>query len=97
MAENAPHYRRHATEQVFPSLTRLRGHQGSYLLSRPLDGQVEFLAVTFWDSIDSIKAFSGNHPETAVVEPEARAVLSGFDDFAGHYEVIWPRLTAGAE
>jgi heme-degrading monooxygenase HmoA len=88
MMENAPHYRQHATKRVFPSLGKLHGHQGAYLLSRQIDGQIEFLAVTLWDSIDSIKAFSGDDPETAVVEPEARAVLSGFDDFARHYEVI---------
>jgi len=86
--ENAPHYRKHATERVLPSLWKLRGHQGAYLLSRQTDDQVEFLAVTLWDSIDSIKAFAGDDPETAVVEPEARAVLTGFDDFARHYEVI---------
>jgi len=87
--ENAPYYRQHATERVFPSLEKLRGHQGAYLLSRQIGGQVEFLAVTLWDSIDSIKAFSGDDPEAAVVEPEARAVLSSFDDFARHYEVIY--------
>lgn len=86
-SENAAHYRRHATERVFPSLAELRGHQGAYLLTRETDGQVEFLAVTLWDSIDAIKEFSGDDPEVAVIEPEARAVLSGFDDFARHYEV----------
>jgi hypothetical protein len=44
--------------------------------------------VTLWDNIDAIKEFSGNDPEVAVVEPEARAVLSDFDDFARHYEVV---------
>jgi heme-degrading monooxygenase HmoA len=87
-SENAPHYRQHAIERVFPSLAELRGHQGAYLLTRETDGQVEFLAVTLWDNIEAIKEFSGNDPEVAVVEPEARAVLSGFDDFARHYEVV---------
>jgi hypothetical protein len=43
--------------------------------------------VTLWDSIDAIKRFAGEDPETAVVEPEARAVLSSFDNFTRHYEV----------
>jgi hypothetical protein len=87
-AANAPHYRRHATERVFPSLEELHGHQGACLLAREVDGEVEFLALTLWDNIDVIKGFSGDDPEMAVVEPEARAVLSSFDDFARHYEVI---------
>lgn len=86
--ENAPHYRQHATERVFPTLEKLEGHQGACLLARESDGQVEFLALTLWDNIDVIKRFAGADPETAIVEPEARAVLSSFDNFARHYEVI---------
>jgi heme-degrading monooxygenase HmoA len=86
-AENAPQYRRHAIETVFPSLKSLPGHRGAHLLMREVDGQVEFLAITLWDSLASIKQFAGVNPDQAVVEPEARAVLSAFDDFARHYEV----------
>jgi heme-degrading monooxygenase HmoA len=87
MTENAPHYRQHATQQVFPSLARLPGHRGAYLLTRETGDQVEFLAVTLWDTIDSVRKFAGSYPEVAVVEPEARALLSDFDDFARHYEL----------
>jgi heme-degrading monooxygenase HmoA len=87
MTENAPHYREHATQQVFPLLARLPGYRGAYLLTREIGGRVEFLAVTLWDSIDSVKKFAGSDPEIAVVEPEARAILSDFDDYARHYEV----------
>ena len=38
--------------------------------------------------MDAIKAFAGPKPEQAVVEPGARAILSEFDDFASHYEVV---------
>jgi heme-degrading monooxygenase HmoA len=84
---NAPRYREHVTRCVFPSLASVPGHRGAYLLSRKRQNEVEFLAVTLWDSIDAIKGFAGENPEAAVVEPEARAVLSIFDDFATHYEV----------
>jgi heme-degrading monooxygenase HmoA len=86
-ADNAPRYAEHATGHVFPSLAALPGHRGAYLLTRETQGDVEFLAVTLWDSIESVKAFAGSNPDVAVVEPEARAVLSGFDGFARHYEV----------
>ena len=45
--------------------------------------------LTLWESLDSIAAFAGNDIATAIVEPEARAVLADFDDFAGHYEVAF--------
>ena len=68
-ADNAPRYRDHATQRVFPSLASLPGHRGAYLLTRETQGEVEFLAVTLWDSIDSVKTFAGENPEIAVVEP----------------------------
>ncbi|HZB91069.1 MAG TPA: hypothetical protein VE397_06485 [Stellaceae bacterium] len=51
---------------------------------------MEFLALTLWDSIDAVKQFAGQDPEIAIVEPEARAVLSAFDEFARHYKVAHP-------
>ena len=86
-ALSAPHYREHATQRVFPQLALLPGHRGAYLLTRETKDGVEFLAVTLWDSIESIKRFAGEDPETAVVEPDARAVLSSFDSFVRHYEI----------
>ena len=86
-------YLEHVTGTVFPSLKALPGHVGAWLLRREADGKIEFLAMTLWESIDSIKAFAGDDIGTAIVEPEAQAVLSSFDGFASHYEVA---LRSGA-
>jgi hypothetical protein len=48
---------------------------------------MELLVISRWASIEAIKAFAGSHPERAVVEPGARAVLTEYDDFVTHYEV----------
>ncbi|MDI1287628.1 MAG: antibiotic biosynthesis monooxygenase [Reyranella sp.] len=85
---NAAAYHRHFTETVTPELKALAGHQGAWLLRREVEGQTEFLAVTLWESLDAIRAFAGDAVETAIVEPQARAVLSSFDGFAHHYEVV---------
>ena len=82
-------YFRHVTGTVFPSLKGLAGHRGACLLRREVDGQTEFLAVTLWESLDSIRAFAGDDVAAAIVEPEARAALADFDDFARHYEVAF--------
>jgi heme-degrading monooxygenase HmoA len=86
---DADAYHRHVTTDVFPKLTNLPGHRGAYLLRREIDDHVEFLAATLWDSMEVIKKFAGNDPNTAVVAPEARAVLTEFDDFATHYDVVY--------
>ena len=38
--------------------------------------------------MDAIRAFAGDQPELAVVEPEARATLVRFDSTVHHYEVL---------
>ena len=82
-------YHRHFTSTVASHLKEIVGYQGAYLLRREANGQVEFIAVTLWDSIDTVKKFSGPNPEAAIVEPEARAALTTFDDYARHYEVAY--------
>lgn len=86
-SQNADFYAEHVTRRVFPGLTKIAGHRGAYLMQRETAGQVEFLVMTLWDSWDAVRAFAGKSPEVAVVEPEARAVLSEFDEFVSHYEV----------
>ena len=86
---NAAAYLRHFTETVTPELKTLSGHRGAWLLRREVEGETEFLALTLWESLDAIKAFAGDAVETAIVEPEARAVLSDFDAAARHYEVAF--------
>ncbi len=88
-AANAPAYVKHFAETVVPQLKALPGHSGAWLMRRALDGEVELLAFTFWESRAAIEAFAGRDIGRAHVEPQARAVLASFDDFAEHYEVAY--------
>lgn len=85
---NADAYARHVTGTVFPTLEGMQGHRGAWLLRREVDGGTEFLALTLWESRRSIETFTGPDISKSVVEPEARAVLSDFDETASHYEVV---------
>lgn len=93
---NAAAYHSFVTQHVFTQLTALEGHRGAFLLRRDAGDHAEFMAVTLWDSLQCIRAFAGDSLENAVVEPEARAVLSSFDDFVTHYEVVHGQPCAGA-
>jgi heme-degrading monooxygenase HmoA len=86
---NADAYARHFAETVVPELKDMDGHRGAWLLRREVDGHTEFIALTLWQARQSIEAFAGPDISKSVVEPEARAVLSDFDDFATHYEVAF--------
>ena len=86
---NADAYHRHFTQTVAPELKALAGHRGAWLLRREVGGRVEFVVLTLWESRKAIAAFAGDDIEKAHVEPEARAVLAEFDEFATHYEVAF--------
>ncbi len=46
-----------------------------------MDGaDVEITVLTFWDSMEAIVFFAGPSLTKAVVEPEAQALFSSFDD-----------------
>lgn len=86
---NAPTYQRHFAGKVVLHLEVIAGYEGASLLQREVDGGVEFLAVTLWNSVDSIRAFAGSDPAVAVVDPEAQAVLMTFDRTVHNYEVVF--------
>jgi len=81
-------YERHFTATVVPELERIDGHAGAWLLRREFGGEVEFLTVTDWRSMQAIEAFAGAQPDRAVVEPAAVAALAEFDAIVTHYEII---------
>ncbi|MGE0815790.1 MAG: antibiotic biosynthesis monooxygenase [Vicinamibacterales bacterium] len=99
-ADNAPRYRAHLLDHVVPALRGIPGFQGARLLQRPHGAGVEVLVMTEWASMAAIRAFAGDTPDVAVVEPEARAVLDDFDRHVEHFDLLddvgetGPRATA---
>jgi hypothetical protein len=66
---------------------RILGFQSIQLFRRDLGGEVEFVTVMWFDSLESVRIFAGDDYEAAVVPPAARALLSRFDARSQHYEV----------
>jgi heme-degrading monooxygenase HmoA len=87
-AGGAADYIRHATTKVFPKIRAIEGYKGEYLLRRDVKDSVELVVLTLWDSIEAIRQFAGPEPNKALVEPEARAVLTSFDEYVTHFEVV---------
>ena len=86
--DNAGEYVRHLTQNVLPELRAIEGHRGAYLLRRALNGVVEFVVLTLWDSMAAVRKFAGAEPDKAVVAPQAQALLSSFDKSVSHYDVV---------
>jgi heme-degrading monooxygenase HmoA len=54
---------------------------------RPRDpSSTEFVYVTVWEDVESIRAFAGERWEEAVIAPEEEHLLK--DTWIGHYEVL---------
>ena len=81
-------YVQHATKKVFPTLRAIEGHRGAYLLRRAVDGAIELVVLTLWESMEAVCRFAGKEPEKAVVESEARTALTSFDDSVTHFEIV---------
>src|SRR5215469_7210508 len=86
--KQAASYIEHATKTVFPEVRNIAGHRGDYLLRRELEDGVELVVLTLWDSMEAVRRFAGSEPNRAVVEREARAVLTSFDEYVTHFEVV---------
>lgn len=86
--ENADAYETMLTTKVLPGIHRVGGFRGSQVLRRAVDNEVEFMTLTFFDSMDAVRSFAGADYEVAVVPPEARVLLSPFDEKSVHYETV---------
>lgn len=64
------------------------GNRGAWLLRRIDGDRAEFVTLTFWDDMDAVKRFAGDHPERAVYYPEDEKFLVDREDTVLHFEVI---------
>jgi GNAT superfamily N-acetyltransferase len=90
--DKAASYVEHATARVFPELRQLPGHKGALVLTKAHDAEVAIQVLTFWQSMQAVRAFAGPSPDVAVVEPEAQAVLLDFDRTVTHYNLAGGHL-----
>jgi heme-degrading monooxygenase HmoA len=74
---------------VVPELTAIHGYQGVTLLQRDQNGAVEVTVITWWESLEVIRAFAGEAIETAVVHDSAARMLIDFDRSVEHHQVAF--------
>ncbi len=89
-AANADAYEHLLRTEIFPGIAAkgMPGYRGIRLLRRDLpNGEVEFVTLMTFDSLDAVRAFAGQDYEVAYVPPSARALLARCDERSAHYEV----------
>jgi heme-degrading monooxygenase HmoA len=87
--ENADVYENLLRTEIFPGIAskNVPGYRGIQLLRRPVDKEIEFVTIMWFDSWQAVKEFAGEDYEQAYVPAKAREVLSRFDERSQHFEV----------
>lgn len=87
--ENADKYETLLKEEIFTFIQnrKIAGFRGIKLNRRDIGGEVEFLTIMSFDSLEAVREFAGEDYEAAFVPDKARVILSRFNQRAQHYEV----------
>ena len=86
--EKAEAYRNFLNERAIPDYQSTAGNISVHILERQEGEVTHFITLTFWDSLESIKAFAGDEVETAKYYPEDKDFLLEFEPHVVHYEVV---------
>jgi heme-degrading monooxygenase HmoA len=98
-ADRADDYLAYLHETGLADYANTPGNRGVTLLRRNVEHGVEFTTITFWDSMEAIRAFAGDQPELARYYPRDDEFLLAREPFVEHHEVPFaaiPELPAGA-
>jgi len=86
--EKADDYEKFTSGRAVPDYSSVDGLQAYYFTRRNMDTYAEFLLITHWDSVESIKEFAGEDYHKAKYYPEDQDFLLDFPEFVEHFEVF---------
>lgn len=84
--ENADAYERFLLTELFPATRSVGGFRGADVLRRRDGREIAFVTLTRFDSMESVRGFAGDDAETPVLEPQALALLSRYDERVAHFD-----------
>jgi heme-degrading monooxygenase HmoA len=88
IADKADAYERFLKEMAYPDYGGVPGNRGWILLRRSVSQTVEFMFVSFWDSMDALAKYTGGDPERPKYYPEDRAALLELPEGVEHFQVV---------
>jgi len=86
--ENADAYASHLVPELLPGLSEKQGFQRSHLLRRAVGGEVEFITIILFDSLDDVRALAGEDYERAIIPADRLPLFTRYDSKAAHYKVV---------
>jgi heme-degrading monooxygenase HmoA len=95
-AEKADEYLAYLLRTGVADYRATPGNHGVYIMRRLEEQVAHFELLTFWDSVEAIKAFAGDDIERARYYPEDDAFLLEREPYVTHLDVLYasPEPTA---
>jgi heme-degrading monooxygenase HmoA len=81
-------YRKFLNERAIPDYRAVAGNLSVHILEREEGEVTHFITLTFWQDLESIRAFAGESVEKAKYYPEDRDFLLEFEPEVVHYRVV---------
>ncbi|MBC7877255.1 MAG: antibiotic biosynthesis monooxygenase [Anaerolineales bacterium] len=81
-------YREFLNSRAIPDYQSVAGNISVHILERNEGDITHFITLTFWETLESIKAFAGEDAELAKYYDEDKDFLLEFEPFVVHYEVV---------
>jgi hypothetical protein len=91
---NADAYQELLHREIFPGIEAkgIRGYRCVELFRREVDGEVEFMTLMTFDSLEDLIAFNGKDYAKSYVPDAARKLLKRWDKEASHFDAIEKRV-----
>ncbi|UCG53269.1 MAG: antibiotic biosynthesis monooxygenase [Candidatus Latescibacterota bacterium] len=86
-AVSADAYREYILKTGVKDLRATKGNRGSWVFHRLEADQAEFIVISLWDTLKSIREFAGSDVEKARYYPEDDDYLLDKTETVTHYEV----------
>lgn len=96
-AADADRYLQYLQDTGLREYRETNGNRGVIALRRMVDGRADFLLISFWDSKEAIRRFSGDDLNRARFYPEDEQFLLDRDEQALHYELVFEEWAGGSD
>jgi len=81
-------YRKFVNSRAIPDYRSVPGNLSVHILERREGEVTHFVTLTFWESLDAIRAFAGADADKAKYYPEDAEFLLEYEPRVLHYEVV---------
>ena len=94
--EKSDEYHKYLLRTGVPDYKATPGNLGVHVLRRIDGDQAHFLLISFWESLDVLRAFAGDDVEVARYYPEDHEYLVELEPRVTHYDVLMSSDTGTA-